>query len=475
LLIIDGLDEFNNVIRFLQDMKFADTHSNSKIHIILTTRPYPNICSELGFIFKDTHNYRVYNHQSVKENGYSFELGALKTEETKELIIRLLPRDDHLATASYMQIIDEIVKKSGSLPIYIHYISKAIKKEKLGSTSNYIAKLKKLASELPKTIEEYYIKTFEEVKSLGREILIAVYFSPYGISMQELYKIFEKKYPHIDAIEFENVYFASVELFLRETKKDYYLFYHLSIKDAIFKYYIDRGDITQFKTKEYINSLTKGDKNLKLFFKDSGYESELTHIFSFVFAIKRECNFNKTLKYIIESTTEQIDHSELKHFVKHNFFYLYYNSSLFSIVTHNQNKINQEQIEITPKIREEIKRFFKIFESLGEKENTEIISYAYQLSRLIGDYQKSIEYYEMYSSANLQTFIRICSDINHKGHIREFNDKFEYWEQLDKSQQDILVDILVLNLNIGGEFRKVYERLDERKQLKLKKVLSFGE
>jgi len=473
LLIIDGLDEFSNVIRFLQDMQFSHTLSNSKIHIVLTTRPYQNICNELIAIFKSSHNYKIYNHKNVKNNGYSFELGALKPEETKELIIRILPRDDHIAKNSYMRIIDEIVEKSGSLPIYIHYISKAIKKEKLGTTSNYITKLQKLASELPKTIEEYYIKTFREISPLGREILITISFSPHGISMRELYEIFRKKYIQIDDIEFENIYFASVELFLREFKKDYYIFYHLSIRDTIFQFYINKGDITQFKISEYIESLTNGNETLKLFFKDSGYRDELDHIFSFIFAIKSECNFNQTLKYIIDSSIEKLTNNELSYFLKKNFFYLYYNYCLFMIVSYNQDKIIQKEIEITPQIRKENKRFLEIFEKSGEKEDTKIISYAYQLSRLIGEHQKSIKYYEMYSSANLQTFIRICSDINHIGHIKEFYDKFEYWEQLDKSQQNILIDILVLNLKIDKSFRGIYERLDKVYQRKLDLIWKY--
>ena len=471
LLIVDGLDELSNVVRFLNDMKFSATLPNSRVHIILTTRPYKEIRDTIASIFSSTTNYKIYNHENVKKSGYSFELGVLKKEDTKNLIFQLLPKDDNLANRAYLKIIDIIVEKSGSLPIYIHYISREIKKEKLGSSYDYLAKLERLATRLPENIEEYYIDTFKKVKSLAREVLIAVYFSPNGISMSELYEIFREKYNTIDKQEFENDYFSSIELFLREEKKDYYLFYHLSVRDAILKHYIQNGDIVKFETEQYISNLTKGDKNLEMLFEDAGYKSELKHIFSFVFALNSNSDFNRTLQYIIEISVKKLKSKTLKHFIKRNFFYLYYHYCLFSIVTHNQDRVLENQIELSPQIKKETQEFFKTFEASGEKEDTQTIAYAYQLSKLIGNYAKTIEYYEMYNSANLQTFIRICSDINANGHIKEFNDKFEYWEQLDKSQQSILVDILVLNVNINEEFRGVYERLDKGYQKKLDLVL----
>ena len=194
LLIVDGLDELSNVVRFLNDMKFSQTIPNSRVHIILATRPYKEICNTLSSLFNSTTNYKIYNHKEVKKSGYSFELGALKREDTKSLIFELLPKDDNLANRAYLKIIDIIVEKSGSLPIYIHYISREIKKEKLGSSYDYLAKLERLATRLPENIEEYYIETFKKVKSLAREVLIAVYFSPNGISMSELYAV---SYTHL--------------------------------------------------------------------------------------------------------------------------------------------------------------------------------------------------------------------------------------------------------------------------------------
>jgi hypothetical protein len=113
-------------------------------------------------------------------------------------------------------------------------------------------------------------------------------------------------------------------------------------------------------------------------------------------------------------------------------------------------------------MRQDVSEFLKIFEKIGDKENTEIIAYAYKLSRLIGEHQKTMRYYEMYSRANLQTFIRICSDINRAGHIEEFKTKFDNWENdLTKEQKDILVEILILNFEVDEGFSEVFELLEE--------------
>jgi len=467
LLIIDGLDELNNVLKFLEDMKFAYTSKNSNIHIILTTRPHLDIRNSLKDIFQKNYRYLIYNHQNVIENGYSFELDALKEEDTKSIILKLLPKDDNLF--NNMKNIDLIVKKSGSIPIYIHYISEEIKKKKLGRMSNYEEELEQIATKLPNSIESYYLKIFNEAKPLGRDIFIAVYFSPYGVSFDELYKLFRDKY-NIDRKAFGEV-FDTIDMFLRERQKDYYVFYHKSLKDAIVEQYIKDGDIQRFNAKEYINNIKK-DEKLEIFFQDSGYYNGLNYIFeSIFFAVKVDGDFNKTLKHIIVNSKKE----KLEHFLKHNFFFLYYKYCLFSIITYNQKQINTKDIKTTPEIRREIRAFFRYFEEDKEnRENTEVISYAYQLSRLIGDYKKNMKYYDFYRRANLEIFKRICLDINKKGHIEEFQNQFDNWQSdLTKEQKDILIEILALNFEIDKSFIKIYEKLDDVYQKRLKEVFTF--
>jgi len=79
----------------------------------------------------------------------------------------------------------------------------------------------------------------------------------------------------------------------------------------------------------------------------------------------------------------------------------------------------------------------------------------------------------MYNNANLEAFIRICSDINKEGHIAEFKSKFDEWENvLSAEQRDILVDMLSLHVSIRKSFYAIYKRFKPLEQSKLEHLMS---
>ena len=477
LLIIDGLDEFDNVVKFLHDINLSEVKHSNHIHLVLTSRPYPNILRTLMEIVSTLNNFKIYNREETEQRGYALKLGSLSEDETKSLVLEMLPREIAIESDRHNKIINTIIKKSESLPIYIHYISRMLEDKGLGNQENYLQSLEEWVERLPPKLENYYIQTFTEIPPLSRKILIAIYFSNYGASLNELYHIFKKE--DVDKITFEHKYFSEIEMFLKEHDNDYYLFYHLSAKDAIFRYYItNQEDIAMFDTDKYIKNLMpkKEDKKIELkrFFKDSNYYEKLDHLFSFIFTLKSDCDFNETLKEIINTVIKKQNDKHLTRFLDKSFFNIYYNYCLASIVTFNSKISSEESINLTQNMKYEVAEFLKIFEKIGDKENTEVIAYAYKLSRLIGDYQKSMRYYDMYNRANLQTFIRICSDINRTGHIEEFKSKFDNWESgLTPEQKNILIEILILNFSINEEFREVYTKLDDSYQERLIEVVNF--
>ena len=474
-LIIDGLDEFDNVVKFLHDIQLHEVKQSNNIHLVLTSRPYNNVLRTLIEITSNLKSFKIYNQKGVEQRGYSLELGSLSSDETKSLVLEMLPREIANNSTLHRKIINTIIEKSESLPIYIYYISRMLEEKSLGTHTNYIERLQEWVEELPPKLENYYIQTFTDIHPLSRKILIAIYFSNYGASLNELYHIFKRD--DVDKIAFEHKYFSEIEMFLKEHENDYYLFYHLSAKDAIFQYYIkEQEDISMFDTDSYIADLlpNQTDRDLKLFFKDSNYYEKLDHLFSFIFTLKSDCDFNEALQEIIQSVLAKQDSEHLQRFMEKSFFHIFYNYCLSSIVTYNTQKESSQSINLTQKMKQDVSEFLKIFEKIGDKENTEIIAYSYKLSRLIGDHQKTIRYYEMYNRANLQTFIRICSDINRAGHIEEFKSKFDNWENdLSNEQKDILVEMLGLNFGIDVGFLEVYEQLEVSHKIRLREVLNF--
>ena len=394
LLIIDGLDEFSNVVAFLQNLQLSKIEKVNNIHLIFATRPYPNICATLINILKRPHNLTLHNKEQVLDRGYGLELEGLSKAETQEMIVKLLPRDIDINNPLQAEAINTIVDKSGSLPIYIHYICKEIKNQKLGTNEAFVERLEVLAQNLPPTMEEYFVETFKNVSPLARKMLIAIFFAPYGMSLSELYELF-KNYD-IDKIAFDNQYFSEIEMLLREVEDDYYVFYHLSIKDAIFDYYKSIGDIKTFDRDTYVQGLLNGDRNLEKFFEDSNYYEPLDYLFSVIYAVREDSDFNETLKKIVDVTLKNIEKTKLKRYINRVFFNIYYSYTLFSFVTYKTSAFSDSKAD-EYQIQNEIKRFLKTFDKYGDKENTETISYAYKLARLNRDYQKSMYYYEMYS------------------------------------------------------------------------------
>ena len=427
LLIIDGLDELNNAVAFLQNLQFSKWKQDIKIHIVLTSRPYKNILKTLTSVLLDIRAFHVYNQSEVEREGYSFALDSLSTSETQLLIQSLIPKEINVEDEQYNQIMSTIIEKSECLPIYIHYISQNLKDHDLGVNENYMEALLNWSNKLPKKLENYYLESFKDVKSLSRKILIVMFYSPYGISMDELYLLLSPE--HMDKIEFEQAYFLPIEMFLRELENNIFGFYHLSVKDAIFNYYIQLGDVRMFSADAYIGSLVKENDNMALLFKDSGYEEEIDHLFSEIYEMDSQGDYSATLKNIIDTGIEQIEDQRLERFFSKSFFTMYYTycvSLILSIEDVNIMSIdafNMDLIRSNATIQKEIGKFFMLFEKYAPKDNTEIIASAYKLAKMVGDIQKVLKYHELYMRANLETFIRICSDISNPKHIEEFKEK----------------------------------------------------
>lgn len=477
LLIIDGLDELNNAVAFLQSLPFSQFNHNSKLHIILTGRPYKSILKTLSSIFSHINTFNIFNVESVQTNGYSFALDSLSTSETKLLIEDLMPKEIDRETVAYKEVVSVIIDKSERLPIYIHYISQNLKDHEFSADEHYIDALTKWSKQLPKKLENYYIESFKDISSLSRKILIVMFYAPYGVSLEELYILLSPE--HMDKIEFEQHCFTPIEMFLREIENDIFGFYHLSVKDAVFSYYIQRNEIIVFSEEKYIDSLIKGNSSMQLILKDTGYEEEITHLFSELYILNELGDFNKSVKSLIERFIIKRDDVRLKRFLVKNFFYIYYaycSSLMISSVEDNvmsDKAFDIDKLRQGQNVKKEISKYFKLFDNDAPKDNTELITGAYKLSKMTGEVQKTLKYYELYMRANLETFMRICSDISNPAHIEEFKEKIIDWEiNILPEQKYILIEmIIILNLSIPKSFKGVYELLEPKYQSMLIKVI----
>ncbi len=473
LLIIDGLDELNNTVAFLQNLQLERWKQGSKVHLILTTRPYKNILKTIASILLEHQAFCIYKSEEIEEHGYSFALDSLSISETQSLIQSLVPKEIDIEDEKYKEIIATIIDKSERLPIYIHFISQNLKDHDLGAHDDYLAALTNWSKKLPKKLENYYLESFKEISSLSRKILITLFYSPYGASLAELYILLAPE--QIDNIEFEQKYFLPIEMFLRELENNIFGFYHLSVKDAIFAYYIKTKEIIVFDADQYIANIVKEDENLALIFKDSGYKDEISHFFDEFYEINMQRDFAKTVKSVIGSCTEKIEEQSVERFLNKNFFFMYYSYCTAIIASSvgesvfSQNAFDMKSIRENSEVKHTIKQFFYLFDKYASKESTAVIDSAYKLSKMVKDHQRTLKYYDLYRQVNLETFVRICSNLDKPENIQEFKDRLIDWEEnLLVEQKDILVEMMKYTTLITPEYRELVELLEFKYSAKLR-------
>jgi hypothetical protein len=461
LLIIDGLDEFSNPIDIIK--KFPLNFS-SKIHLIFSSRSYSNIKNIIASkLSNKVEQCSILNSDTLIKHGYSIELGKLYLFEVEELLCRVLSKEISRESEDYAKIVDTIAVQSESLPLYIYYITQELKEKNILDNQNISYEIQQWAKKLPPKLENFYQDMFKTVSPLARKILLTLYFSKTGVTKKDIYQILKNLLPNefssIDRIKFEEDIFNSIEIFLNIDKLDRYSFYHLSVKEAIQEYLKDQDELftlnlTKLKDQEVLLDVVIEEnqeyiKNIIYLDKDSDSYQFLLNLINYL-------KVNSSSKYYNE-----------------NFFHLY-NSLVWFNIFHVQ--ISYEDMkdekyntilntkELSNKNKEEVKEFFKLFDTKEDKHLFEI-RYAYELAFIAEDYQKVLEYKDLYEDFINQLFLDICLNIDKVEYIEKFIKYKDDWKnQLNDYLKKLFIRIMVRNDKISlKEWSNILLKLDNNK------------
>lgn len=442
IFFIDGLDELQNPIAFLNNLPFASIKENIKLHFIFTTRNYGHITSLLSKKCANQTTLLLNDKENILKNGYSFEIDTLKYHETLELIYSVLPKE-FTENSNSKDILDSIVEKSECLPIYIHYICEKIK----NLDTITFGTISEVALKLPDKLSEFYFDTFRKVPTLSRKILLIFFFSPYGVSKEELFILL--KPDDIDITEFKVKYFNPIEIFLKEDENGYFSFYHLSLKDAIYRYYKDElKEIIEIDSSGYINNIFKDDSIEHTVFDNLKLIDEYNNIFKFIYHI--EGDLKNTNEEILHKCIVNIENPRFKNFIFNNLFYLYYYYILRMQISKKQDEKNNE----------EVRQYLDLFLNFGNKYDIVQIRLCLNLSLIFNKNNFIFKVYDLYKHNNYLMFEKYCEQMTPNA-ITYFIQNIDSWDLLTGEQKDKLFDLLSKHESLPNDFLKVLSSLDD--------------
>lgn len=435
ILFIDGLDELQNPIAFLNNLPFASIKENIKLHFIFTTRDYGHITSLLSKKCANQTTLLLNGKENILKNGYSFEIDTLKYDETLELIDSVLPKE-FTENSNSKDILDSIVEKSECLPIYIHYICEKIK----NLDTITFETISEVALDLPDKLNEFYFDTFRKVPTLSRKILLTFFFSPYGVSKEELFILL--KPDDIDITEFIMKYFDPIEIFLKEDENGYFTFYHLSLKDSIYRYYRDELkeiiEITQ-NPQEFYHDSTIFNEYIKGIIDEIQNNNNNVKLVYFIGSIE---NNLKLLKNLDVNTSD----AKIKHFIEYSFLNIY---SIFIINIFLNNTYDYKYKNTNEYFQNELKVYFKYFDFLNSsiRLNYELLFNTYKICLLSKQFGRAFEIYlKLRSFENDNFIIETVEVLSQKKDVVQFlNKNQQQFEKLYKTQKEFLIKKLLLN------------------------------
>jgi len=441
LVIIDGLDELKDPIQFINDFPLINLPKN--INIIFTTRKYKYIIDEIN---------------KIEINSKIIELDKLSPDETRELILRVLPTKE-FADEEKEKIINDIVEKSEQLPIYIYFITQELIKQ------NTKEKISEIANQLPSKLNEFYTTKFEQIESLARDILRLIYFSRTSISLENIYDILseisKENMKNRDFKEFKKV-FNEIEVFLRLDENNQYSFYHLSVKEAVLNSFHKFKRFDKAKIKDFIfeNDIEQYGNTIDGFY----YLDKKSDEFEFLASL---------VKYLKQDNTTYKDDNLI-----HIYNRLIYIDILQKAINYDDMiKDNYKSLKnFKPSKNKMIEEFFSIIEDKKAKNKVQRfeIRYAYEVALFIEDYDEVLKFYDMYNEFILDIFLDICTNINKKDengnfiNIQKFIELKDEWENsLTKEQQNFFVEVLGKHEEIDDSFCEVLGFIKDEYRIKL--------
>jgi len=424
LLIIDGLDEFANPADIIK--KFPLNFS-SNIHIIFSSRAYPNILSTISSkLANKTEQLNILNQQNLIKDGYSLELGKLALNEVEELLSSVITKEINRESQEYKNIVNTIATQSEGLPLYIYYITQELKEKNTKDDEDITQSIISWAKKLPPKLENFYQDIFKSISPLARKILLILYFSKTGISKRELYQILKNissnDFITLDKTAFEVEVFNNIEVFLKLNSDDTYSFYHLSVKEAIQEYLKEQDELAILDIDELREDNILFEEMIKQnheYIQDMVYLDKQSDSYEFL---------QKLINYLKENNSSK--------YYKDNFFHLFNSLIWFDIFHHQisfedmQDK-NYKSISTTTKISQQnseaIDELFKLFDTKENKHLFEI-RYAYELAFIKEDYTKVLEYKDLYENYIHELFLDICLNIDKDEYIQKFIENKDEWE-----------------------------------------------
>jgi len=462
LLIIDGLDEFTNPSDIIQSIPL---NFNSKIHLIYSSRPYSNIQSII------TSTLSTSEHLNI----FKFELDKLLINEVEELLSHVLSKDIPRESKDYKEIVEIIAKHSESLPLYIYYITQALKEKNIADSLNVTKHIKEWAKQLPPKLSDFYLQQFKNASSLSRNILLMLYLSKSSISKEDVYTILKNIRPEdfkmtdgktIDEVLFIDKYFNAIEVFLHIDSDNKYNFYHLSVREQIVSYLQELKQAFRFNQTQL---------------KEVIYESVVDHYSDYIenmLYLKK----NSDIYNLLVQLTKKVDKDDTPSYYKDNYFHLL-NTLIWANIhigqinhedMHNEEYVSLlETKEITKETIQEIQHFYELFENKKEKHLYEI-RYAYELAFIAKDYSQVLVYKDMYEDFVHDMFLEIVLNLDKLEYIQKFIKHKDDWNNaLSKEVQDFFVNTIEHYETLDDSFSEVLEFFTESHISKLCYKLSI--
>jgi len=462
LLIIDGIDELSHPLDFIRNfsIKFS-----TKIHLIFTFRDYKYLKDIIRTKFESScSRINILNQNSVLKDGYSIDIKNLLEDKVEELLYKVIPKDIK-DNEQYNKIVQTIYERSEGLPLYIHYICEELKNN-IANIHNDIAKnIIKWADKLPPDIAGFYTKRFEQLdKPMQREILLLIFYSKIPLDTMTIISLLEyvsNSYDSsIDEGIFEKDYFNHIEIFLKSNKLGEYIFYHNSVREALFEY---------LKKKKHIYTFDHDKLDGLLLTNDIEENSSIIDDFYYM------VNSSSTYKFIKELVSflknNENENYTISKYYNNNFLHLY-NRLIYIHMLQQEDCITLEDIQnknykslktFKPIKNKEIEKFFELVNK--KKENNKIeryeIQYAYELALFVEDYDKVLQYKDEYKNYYVNQLIDICWNLD-----KEEN-KIKFKEIKHNCNDFFTKDILELIFHnriisqfkeIKEEYKKIYNK-----------------
>jgi sulfur transfer protein SufE len=433
LLMIDGLDEFASVAMII---KLLPLSIASKIQMIWSYRPVKNI----------EHEIKIKTDEDSAVSNYSIEIGKLSNNEVEALLSRAIPREIDVESEEYNLIVDTIAEKSEGLPLYIHFIVQKLKEIK--NSKNLAKEIIEWAKKLPQKLENFYQETFKSVEPLAREILYMAYLSRTGIDINTLYDVLAEENSMIDEVLFEQKYFNDIEIFLKYDASGDYIFYHLSVKEAILEYQKNQQSMLTFEQDKLDSVLLPtlilhyGDKiNALQYIKDKS-----------------------TIYKVLSKSVEHFKNYKNSTYAKKNFLHLY-NTQVWTHIYHNlisyddMKHAKYDSITSAQLSKENKKEINSFFTELDTKETEKLqyeIRYGYELAFLTQDYAHVLKYKDDYENSINELFLEIALNIDKIENIEKFVMYKDDWSSsINPELQDVFIDIIAQQESLDDSFYNV--------------------